>query len=129
MVEVQYSPTKKIVVHEIIKSELSDFIKMKVQPRLPNMQAMPFRWIDGIVFTFMSTIPTEQLINEHVRDGVIHWDHIEFAEMPTFQNVLVNTENGATWPVIDGSNNTAVCDVITWLKNQPQWSTSITSIA
>lgn len=128
MVEVQYSPIKKIVVHEIIKYELSDFIKMKVQPRLPNTQAIPLRWIDGIVFSFMNTIPTEQLINEHVKDGVLHWDYVEFAEMPDFQKVLVNTETGATWPVIDGSNNTAVSDVIMWLKRQPQW-TSMDSIA
>lgn len=121
MVEVKYSPIKEIVVHEVIKHNLQDFIHMKVQPRQPNTVMIPFRWIDGIVFTFGSVIPTEKLVNERVEKGIVHWDYIEFAEMPEFNANLVNPDNGATCRVIDGSNNTAVVEVIQWLKTQPQW--------
>ena len=121
MVEVQYSPIEKIVIHEAIKYDLGEFISFKVNPRAPNQRATPFRWVDGIVFDFASVIPTEQLVNERVQDGVVHWDFIEFAEMPKYQSNLINHDNGSAWKVIDGATNTAVMDAIRWLKNQPQW--------
>ena len=121
MVEIKYSPIQKIVVHEAIKHNLDEFIHLKVQPRPPNTGAIPFRWVDGILFDFASVLPTEQIVNERVRDGIVHWDFIEFAEMPKFQNNLMNPDNGATWRVLDGSTNTAVVDAIRWLKSQPQW--------
>ena len=121
MVEVKYSPIKEIVIHEIIKSNLQDFIHMKVQPRQQDTLTIPFRWIDGIVFTFGGIIATEKLVHERAEKGVVHWDYLEFAEMPKFNANLVNPDNGATWRVIDGSNNTAVVEVIQWLKGQSQW--------
>lgn len=73
------------------------------------------------MFSFGSIIPTEQLVNERVQDGVVHWDFLEFAEMSEFQNNLMNPDNGSTWRVVEGSNNTAIVDAISWLKSQPQW--------
>ncbi len=73
------------------------------------------------MFSFSSVMPTEQLVNERVQDGVVHWNIIEFAEMPKFQSNLMNQDNGAAWPIMDGATNTAVLDAIRWLKNQPQW--------
>lgn len=121
MVEIQYSPIRKIVIHEVIKSHLEEFTSLKTQPVHPQMQVPPLRWIDGIVFDFSGMPPTPELINEQARDGVIHWSIVEWAEMPQFQNNLTNPTTGTSRRIIDGSNNTAVRDAIRWLSSQPQW--------
>ncbi len=124
MVEIQYSPIRKIVIHEVIKSNLEEFTANKAQPPHPQMQMPPLRWIDGIVFEFAGMVPTPELVNEQSRDGVIHWSIVEWAEMPQFQNNLMHPTSGVSRRIIDGSANTAVSDVIKWLKNQPQWKST-----
>lgn len=120
MVDIDYKPIKKIAVHEIIKNPLNNFIKMKTKSVNPNALPLPVRWAEGVVFTATAFPPTEKLVNEEV-DGTIHWQHVEFAEMPEYQQVITNQESGTTVGVIDFSNNTAVTDFIRWLKRQPQW--------
>lgn len=127
MVEIEYSPIKKIVIHEAIKYNLDEFISLKVQPVPPDFPAMPLRWIDGIVFEFGPTPLTPELVNDQAKNGIVHWGIVEWSEMPGFQNNLVNTATGITRRVIDGSSNTAVVDVIRWLKNQPQWKSPAVS--
>ncbi|MHB8545920.1 MAG: hypothetical protein ACYDAJ_04065 [Nitrosotalea sp.] len=122
MVEIQYSPIKKIVVHEIIKYNLEDFIKLKAQPAPTGLPPPPLRWIDGIVFDFASMPLTPEMVNEQAHNGVVHWGFIEFTEMPQIQPNLVHPDTGVSRRVIDGSNNTAVQDAIRWLKGQPQWA-------
>ena len=55
---------------------------------------------------------TPELINERVHYGVVHWDFIEFAEMPTYHNVVTHPDTQIQLRVVDGSNNSAVGDVI-----------------
>ena len=62
---------------------------------------------------------TPELINERVHDGVAHWDFIEFAEMPDFSNIVNHPDTQLQLRVIDGSNNSAVGDVIRHFKNDP----------
>ncbi len=124
MVDVAYQPIKKIIVHEVLKQSLDDFIRMKAQPAPNGMPPMPVRWIDGIVFTFNGMPATPEMINERVRDGTVHWDFVEFAEMQNYQKVLFHPETNVPLSIVDNSNNTAVSDVIRWLKKQRQWSST-----
>lgn len=124
MVDVAYQPIKKIIIHEILKQSLDDFVRMKAQSAPNGMSPMPVRWIDGIVFAFNGMPVTPEMINERVRDGTVHWDFVEFAEMPNYQKALFHPETNVPLPIVDNSNNTAVSDVIRWLKKQRQWSSA-----
>lgn len=117
MVDVEFHPVQKIIVHEAIKYDLDEFLRMKAQP-LPNGQPPPpVRWVEGLVFQVGMLPMTPELINERVHDGVVHWSFIEFAEMSTYQKVLTHPDTQAQLRVIDGSNNSAVGDVIRHFKN------------
>ncbi len=124
MVDIEFQPIQKIVVHEIIKSKsLEDFIKMKAVSTNQTIPARPVRWIDGILFDFASVaIMTPELVNEKVHDGVVHWEIVNFVEMPEYVPMLAHPETGTRMDIIDNSNNTAVSDFIRWLKNEPIWS-------
>ena len=117
MVDVEYQPVKKVVVHEAIKYDLDEFLRMKAQA-LPNGQPpQAVRWVDGLVFAFNGMALTPELVNERVRDGVIHWEFIEFAEMPKYEKVVTHPDTQVQLRVVDGSNNSAVGDVIRHFKN------------
>lgn len=81
---------------------------------------------DGILFEYQGvSILTEKLVDEKILNGKIHWEFIEFAEMEEYQSTIAHPQTGITLRVIDCSNNTAITDVIRWLKKQPQWTATV----
>jgi len=114
MVDVEYKPIQKIVVHEAIKYTLDQFVNLKAV----DVHVVPIvRWIDGIVFTFVVLPTTPDSIRERVEDGAVHWNLIEFAEMPNHQDFLTNTDNNARLRVMNLTNNSAIVDVIRYFKS------------
>ena len=124
MVDIEYRPVQKIIIHEVIKYELENFIELKAQPRPPNTPPSIVRWAEGTVFDYMAFPQTHELINERAKDGTIHWDFIEFAQMKNYVEVLGNPNGTSHVKVINVSNNTAVSGAIRWIKSQSQWSGS-----
>ena len=120
MVEIEYQPVKKIVVHEILKSDYNDFINQFVIPLQPNMPSLDLRWVNGVLFFFQGFQDTPEIIHDRIQ-GIIHWEACNFTEMPKYQPMLTNTNTNASVKVTDNSHNTAVSDFIRWLKTQSQW--------
>ena len=120
MVEVEYQPIKKIIVHEAIKHTFDEFVRMFAQTK-PNFPPQPVRWVDGIIFNYSSIPLTPELINERVRDGVVHWDFIIFAEMSDYQNIITHPDTQVQLRVIDNSNNSAIGDVIRHFKEDSRF--------
>ena len=117
MVDVEYKPVQKIIVHEAIKHDLPDFLRMKAVPGPQGTPPIPVKWCEGVLFEFGALPNTPELVNERARDGVIHWAFIEFAEMPQFQNLVTHPDTQVQLRVIDVSNNSAMADVIRDFKN------------
>jgi len=124
MVEVEFKPVTKVVVHEAIKYSFDEFLRMKAQSAPNGAPPMPVRWSNGIVFVYSSMQPTPEMVNERVRDGAVHWDFIEFAEMGNYQSVITHPDTQIQLRVIDNSNNSAIADVIRFFKNDPRFSTN-----
>lgn len=120
MVEVEYQPIRKIIVHEAIKHTSEEFVRMFAQAK-SNTPPQPVRWIDGIIFNYSAMQPTPELINERVRDGVVHWDFIIFAKMPDYQNIVTHPDTQVQLRVIDNSNNSAIVDVIRHFKKDSRF--------
>ena len=120
MVDVEYQPVKKIIVHEIIKYTFDEFLNLKVRSPNPNLPPISVRWANGVVFTASAYPSTSELINQQVQ-GIVHYANVEFAEMEEYQSILMNQSSGGSVPVVNYSNNTAVTDFIRWLKDQSQW--------
>ena len=119
MVDVEFQPVRKVIVHEALKQSFDEFVRKQAIPQLPNIPPLTARWVDGVIFVFNAMQPTPEMVNERVRDGIIHWDFIIFAEMPEFQDMVTHPDTHAQLRVSDNSNNTAVADVIRYFKNNP----------
>ena len=121
MVEIEYKPVEKIVVHEIIKYDLNHFLETFAKPGPNNTQPPPARWVDGIIFNPNGfPVQTPEMVNEHLK-GTIHWAAVTFAEMDEYKPIVNHPATGIGLPVNDNSNNTAVVSFVTWLKNRPEW--------
>lgn len=120
MVEIEYKPIQKIIVHEIMQNSMDEFLDNFVRPVPPNIPPVIARWIDGVVFIFQSYPRSPETMRESL-EGTVHWEIVNFTEMNEYMETLVNPRNQSMIKVIDNSSNTAVSDFIRWLKRQPQW--------
>jgi len=124
MVDIEYSPISKIIVHEIIRSDFQHFLNMFAIPQQPGVQRPFARWIDGILFIFKGFPPSPEALRDKML-GTLHWEIVNFTEMKDYTATVTNPENNITMDVLDNSTNTAVSDFIRWLKNDSQWSSDI----
>ena len=124
MVDVEFHPITKIIVHEAIKYSFDEFVRMKAQVAPNGVPPPPVLWSNGMVFVHSAVQPTPELINERVRDGTVHWEFIEFAEMENYQNPIMHPDTQTQLKVVDNSNNSAIGDVIRFFKNDSRFSTN-----
>lgn len=120
MVEIEYKPVQKIIVHEIIKNTYDEFLDNFAIPQPPNVPPAMARWIDGVLFMFKGYPPSQEILQDNIQ-GTIHWELVNFTEKENFETPLMNPRTNGTLEVKDNSANTAVADFIRWLKRQSQW--------
>jgi len=115
MVDFEYKPIQKIILHEVLKWSMDEFIARFVKPN------SSVQWADGIVMVRSSyKTSTPQMVDDEV-NGIVHWAAVEFAEMPDYKPKLGNEILGAFAQVNDVSNNNVFKDFSRWLKNDPRW--------
>ena len=124
MVDIEYQPIKKIIVHEIIKYSLNEFINLKGRVLPGQAQPLPVRWAEGIVFSNASYAGTSPEMLTQQLEGITHWAAVEFAELDDYRQILNHPTTGTAIQLVDNSNNKAVSYFILWLKKRPEWSTS-----
>jgi len=117
MVDIEYRPIQKIIVHEVIKYPLQDFIELKSK----NPKTSGAQWCNGIVMQRGSYVnPSPQIMDDESK-GIIHWATVEFAEMPEFKQSLMSEQTQAVMRIIDVTKNTAISDFVRWLRNEKIW--------
>ena len=99
MVEIEYRPYQKIVVHEIRKLEAGAFLRTVVeQVEAQKQSGTPvINWVDGIAFSIGMFPPTPETIRENL-NGVVHFAIVNFAET-SFQEDKRAIINGREFPV------------------------------
>ena len=83
MVEVKYQPYKELIIHEIKKLTLQDFLLMVAsQVEAQKQGATPaVEWVDGIAFVkgdYAAPVPTQ--VTEDQFKGRIHYPIVIFTE-------------------------------------------------
>ncbi len=117
VVEVEFSPIKKVIIHEIIKDDYKEFIDLFNQPG----NRTDIRWVEGVLFHFESTPKTPDIVRDQI-NGIIHWDVLNFTKMEKFQNEIKHPKHGAILQILNNSTNTVTVEIIKWLKKQPLWT-------
>lgn len=99
MVEIEYRPYQKIVVHEVRKMDVPEFFQLVIaQVEAQKQGATPvIDWVDGIAFVHGQFPPTQQTVEESLK-GIIHYATVFFTETSFQPEKRVNA-NGRDYTV------------------------------
>ena len=113
-IKVTYEQPKQIIIHGIFKADNPEhLVHTSFVGSQPGAKLI-LRWADGIVFNITSYAQTESITKEMIA-GTIHWSHVSFAQMPTFQPQI--TSNQITCIVVDVTKNDAFKVLARFLKS------------
>lgn len=122
MVEIEYLPYQKIIVHEIRKVDLADLLTLVVsQVEAQKQGGVPsINWVDGVAFVFSEFMPTPQTIEESLK-GRVHYSAVFFSET-SFQPEKRVTVNGRDYVIKlnKADNNPNFVALAKFLKNFKQ---------
>lgn len=119
LVEIEYLPYQKIIVHEVKKMEVPEFLQMLAsQVEAQKSGAMPSaNWIDGIAFVTGEYMVTPELVGENIK-GRLHYAIVLFTET-SYQPEKRTNVNGREVAVrlnkADGNPN--FVELVKFLKN------------
>ncbi len=115
MVDFEFKPIEKVILHEILKWSLEELIDRHVKPN------SAVQWVDGIVMVRSGYKSMSPKMVEDEANGIVHWAVVEFAEMEEFKPQLVNEKTNSMARVSDVSTNNVFKDFARWLKSDPRW--------
>jgi hypothetical protein len=114
-VKVTFKPWEEIIIHESIQYNLGDFVKQCSIGVQPGGLANPLQWAEGVVFRPSIMPPTDEVVKEQLQ-GRIHYNAVEWALMPKYQQVIMIGDINAKIPIINVSANAILCEVAKALK-------------
>ena len=119
--EISIEPWKKLVIHEIIEYDFSDWVKQIAFSTRSSGGGIPtMQWADGIVFSPSNFPTTNATIDEQLK-GTLHWSSVSFALKEKFEHQIVS-EN-ATINLVNVSVNTIFKELAQNLKGRSKFST------
>jgi len=114
MIEIEYSPIKKIIIQEKINYPREDFLSQIVlamktgQPNILN-------WAAGNLFVYSPLhIENDKILEEYLK-GTIYWSNLAYSTMEKYEKIV--KIEGYEIPIIDVSHNTTLKNVANWIKS------------
>ena len=122
MVEVEFVPYQKIVIHEVIEQDNRTFFEDVVRHALAQtVQAEPtVNWVDGFALLIVPFAPTEDIVRENL-NGRVHYSTVVFTKMdykPQVSVVLGSQTYNAR--LRNADNNSNFVDLAKFLKGWKQ---------
>ncbi len=114
MVEFEYQPWKKIVVHEVVKYPIEFFTSQHCLGVETGGIGRPLNWADGIVFDIGPFRDTDDIIREKL-EGKIHYSSIIYGVLEKYQPVF-ELPSSIRIPVTDVSDNKIFKEMVAWIK-------------
>ena len=115
MVEFEFQPWKKIIVHEVVKLPLEDFLSRHSLGVQEGAIGRPLLWVDGIVFEKGVFRDTDDIIKEKLA-GKVHWSSLNYGILEKYQTEFKVTGN-IRIPVMNVGNNKVFREMATWIKS------------
>ena len=88
MVQFEYQPWKKVIVHEVIKWPIEQFLLTRSRGVPDGAEGRPLSWVNGIVFDYQGMPPTPEIVKENLH-GKIHWSSITYGTLEKFQEEFI----------------------------------------
>lgn len=115
MVEFEYQPWKKIVVHEVTKFPVQFFVSDHTLGVEPGGVGRPIAWADSIIFRVSHFRDTDDVIREKL-DGVLHWSALQYAVLEPYQDEFKVSPGNIRIPIMNVSDNEIFRDMALWVK-------------
>ena len=114
MVEFEYQPWKKIIVHEVVKYPVEFFLSQHSLGIPSGGVGRPLHWADGVIFDIATMRATDDVIKEQL-EGKIHYNSIVYGLLEKHQSEF-RVAGNIRIPVIDVSNNKTLKEMAVWIK-------------
>jgi hypothetical protein len=119
--KITYEPFEEIIVKEYVRYEdLQNLLYIFAQIRTSG-QPVSLNWAKGVVFTHAPLLPSTDQLMEDFLKGRLYFVSVNFALMPDYKQVVYyNPPEGQKIPipVINASDNKALCELAEWLKTK-----------
>ena len=116
MVEFEYQPWKKIIVHEVARFPLQHFLSTHSLGVQQGGIGQPLVWVDGVIFEKGGLRDTDDIIKEKL-EGKLHWNHLHYAILEKYQPEFKITQGNIRIPVVNVSNNKTFREMAKWIKS------------
>jgi hypothetical protein len=116
MVEFEYKPWKKIIIHEIMEYPLEYVLFQSTQGVPQGGVGRPLMWSNGVLFSSFVLQPSPDVIKKQL-EGIIHWSSLLFSKMEKYQPEI-KRDKRIKIPIINVSNHTIFGPMSNWVKKQ-----------
>ena len=114
MVEFEYRPWNKIVIHEIIKWPLEQFLLTRSIGVQEGGLGRPLTWANGIIFDRAVMPPTPEIIKENLQ-GIVHWNSLIYGDLEKYQEEFPLPRQ-VKIKVVNQSHTPMTRILVKWLK-------------
>lgn len=112
-IKVVYETVKQVVIHDISKYDSPEQLVRTIFANAAPGATVVLRWTDGILLNFSTYAQTDSVTRELIA-GTLHWAHVSFTQMPTFQPQIVVNQIRCT--IVDVSQSVVFKAVARFLK-------------
>jgi len=119
LVEIEYLPYQKIIVHEARRADIADLLAF-VASQIEAQKAGgigTINWVDGVAFVIAEFLPSPETISESLK-GRVHYAAVTFSET-SFQSEKKVTLNNRDYTIrlMKGENNPNFVALAKFLKS------------
>ena len=114
MVEFEYQPWKKIIIHEVAKYSKEFLITSHSLGVNQGGVGRPITWVNGFLYEFSTFRDTDEIIKDKL-EGKVHWTFLHYAILEKYQPEF-KVEGNIRIPVINVSDNETFQEMASWIK-------------
>jgi hypothetical protein len=116
MVEFEYRPWKKIIIHEIMEYPLEYFFFQSTQGIPKGGMGRPLMWSNGVLFSSFFIQTSEEVVKQQLQ-GIVHWASLHFSRMEKYQQEI-KRDNRIKIPILNVSNHAIFGPMSNWIKKR-----------
>lgn len=114
MVKFEYRPFKEVIIHQISKTPVTQFIYTSAIGVEDGGVAAPLFWANGVVFRHIPIPFSEDVIKEQLK-GVVHWGLLQYGYLEHFKEALEGPRR-VRIPLIKTVDPLFI-DLVEWIRN------------
>ncbi|MDG6998659.1 MAG: hypothetical protein JRN15_06040 [Nitrososphaerota archaeon] len=121
MIQFDYSPIKRIVVHELNEFQNDEFFEDIVRMSLEaNTRVEPsVNWVDGIAFMILPMPEVPEVVVEKL-NGIVHYSSVSFTRLEYRPRYPLRISNQEYHTILRRSDrNPVFAGLVRWIKSNP----------